>query len=504
MERAEFKNLINGILITTRNYQVKRAIMLSTYDPDETKLICLDVAKLQKVPVYLGRPHGLSKYSWATNQFNAMHIGENNPVSLLNHILENNEVGAIYLLEDFIQYFQEPSVRSTASELLDSTVHNHHRTTAKLVVFIDSPSMSQHIPEMLRAKIQVIPHSLPKTSELLPIISAYIGNSDPSVYSKIAASLTGLTSTKARISLREALTQGKERLEVVISRLQALKEEILAKELGMYLLPELNSEDSPIGLDHVWRYLEKNRKRIAISGKDRARGILFVGPPGVGKSMIAKAIGKALKLPVINFEVGRLISSLLGATENNVIRATSTIDSLSPVVVFIDEIEKSLAGAESSGQTDGGTMARSYGTLLSWLNDTMAPVFVIGTANRLDKLGEFGSTLCRKGRFDEIFFVDYPDSTARYQILEKEIQRFAPDTEINCHTLADETDGFSGADLVAIVKEAYSEANFGNEKLGIQHLKEEIQILKPRVEVRKEEFSRLRRWAQSNCRLANH
>jgi SpoVK/Ycf46/Vps4 family AAA+-type ATPase len=194
----------------------------------------------------------------------------------------------------------------------------------------------------------------------------------------------------------------------------------------------------------------------------------------------------------------------VGQTENAFIKATLVFEQLAPCIILIDEIEKALSGAESSGATDGGTMSRAYGTFLSWLNDTQAPVMVVGTSNRLDKLGDFGDTLARKGRFDEIFFVDWPNPEARKYILSRELEkRHIEPASLNLQELAQRTEGFSGADLVALVKEADSEAKYKGESLSDAHLQQELNLQLPRTEVRKQEFAGLRKWARAHARPAS-
>ena len=312
-----------------------------------------------------------------------------------------------------------------------------------------------------------------------------------------------MTLTSAERALRQALADNEApSLDSITGCLQDKKAKILGAELGMTIL-ETNTIEEPVGLERVWEYLQENQNRIGIAGDDRLKGLLFVGPPGTGKTMIAKAIGRWVKLPVINFEIGRLIFSLVGATENNILRATATIESLAPAVVFIDEIEKALSGADSSNFSDGGTMARSYGTLLTWLNDTQAPVIVIGTANRLDQMGEFGRTLARRGRFDELFFIDWPNGKARMAMLTREIERHGGEIDKDSLIdLAGKADGFSGADLVAAVREAMSKARFQEERLTAKHIEEKVQLNIPRIQARKSAYDRLRQWAIANCRPA--
>src|SRR5206468_1648881 len=161
----------------------------------------------------------------------------------------------------------------------------------------------------------------------------------------------------------------------------------------------------PIGLDYLLDYLEANKDRMRKIGDQRAKGILLVGPPGTGKTMLARAIGYLVELPVVEFRISSLMNSLLGETERRFSQAFATLEALSPAVVFIDEIEKAFG---QSSERDGGTMMRCTGALLSWLSDNPYPNWVIGTCNSLTRMGEIGLTMTRSERFDAAFFVDVP------------------------------------------------------------------------------------------------
>lgn len=405
------------------------------------------MADLQRSALYLCRHHAISRYEAAEGVLSPVAMEINDPIALLRHVLDSTEPGAIYVLEDYCQFFNLPSVRSLWAELLDPVRSTRRQPVAQLLVLADAPGAAAQLPELLRNQIPQLPYPLPRSYELAAMVTQDASGLEEGVRQRLAASLAGLPMTRARLGLQEALVQGIDRPEAVIGQLQDQKEALLQAELGMSLLRSRGDEE-PEGLEGVWEYLEANRDRIGIEGEQRLKGLLFVGPPGTGKTMVAKAIGRRVKLPVVNFEIGRLMNAYIGATENNVLRATATIDSMAPLVCMIDEIEKSLSGGESSGLVDGGVMARSYGILLSWLNDTRAPVLVVGTANRLDRLGDLGATLARRGRFDALFFVDLPAPRAWGRILARALSRAG--VALDAWDLGEaiqRTEGFSGADL---------------------------------------------------------
>src|SRR2546427_7136983 len=143
------------------------------------------------------------------------------------------------------------------------------------------------------------------------------------------------------------------------------------------------------------------------------KGILMLGVQGCGKSLCAKAVSNQWQLPLLRFDMGRMFGSFVGSSEENVRRAIAVAESVAPAILWVDEIDKAFAGSQGSGATDGGTTARVFGTFLTWLSEKTAPVFVVATANDISQLPP---ELMRKGRLDEIFFVDLPTDEERREI----------------------------------------------------------------------------------------
>jgi hypothetical protein len=421
---------------------------------------------------------------------------------LLLHIQREGEAGAIYILEDILQALRDSApLRSHLAALLDPA-SGEAPADGQLLVLVDVPAAGELLPDLLRAQVPVIRHRLPRARDLRELVKEQLPTAPEDVVGRLAAALAGLPRTRALDVLWEALTQLQRGLDVVEATVRREKAEILRRELGMTFLQTAQAA-KPVGLEEVWAYLERHRDRIGVPGPGRLKGLLLVGPPGTGKSMIAKAIGRAIGLPVVNFEIGRLMSPYVGATENNVLRATSVLDALAPLVVYIDEIEKALSGAESSARSDAGTMARAYGSLLSWMNDTEAPLLILGTANRLDRLGEFGTTLSRRGRFDALFFVDTPTLPAREQIVRQALAvHDGVAAGLDLSELAVQSEGFSGADLEGLVIEAVARARLAGSKITNEHFAYELGLLRPQVEARNKEFAGLRQWATAHCRPA--
>ena len=222
----------------------------------------------------------------------------------------------------------------------------------------------------------------------------------------------------------------------------------------------------------------------------------MLGVPGCGKSLCAKAVAADWGMPLLRLDPGVLYQKFVGESENQLRQAIQQAEAMSPVVLWIDEIEKSL----SQEDADGGPAQRIFGTFLAWLQDKKEDVFVIATANDISKLPP---ELLRKGRFDEIFFVDLPDSDARQHILEIHLKRRKRDpSRFDLVRLVDLTDGFSGAEIEQAVVSALYTAFSCEEDLTTEALAEEIELTKPLSVTMAERINALRAWASDRAVFA--
>lgn len=225
-------------------------------------------------------------------------------------------------------------------------------------------------------------------------------------------------------------------------------------------------------------------------GMDQPRGVLLTGVPGCGKSLVSKTIASAWNLPLVLLDPSRLYGKYIGESEQRLARSLDSVDAMAPVVLWIDEIEKGLA---TSGEGDGGVSRRLLGTFLRWMQDRPDGVFLVATANDVSSLPP---ELLRKGRFDEIFFVDLPDARSRVAILDVHLRERGHDTrQFDLGVLARISEGFSGAEIEAAVVAALYRAFGRDEVLSTQHIASEIGATVPLATARAEEISALRRWA---------
>lgn len=227
---------------------------------------------------------------------------------------------------------------------------------------------------------------------------------------------------------------------------------------------------------------------------------MLLGVQGCGKSLLAKAVAATWQFPLLRFDMGKVFGGIVGQSEGNIRTALQVAQALAPCVLWIDEIEKGLAGVGSSDQTDGGTTARVVGTLLTWMQEKREPVFVVATANRIDMLPP---ELLRKGRFDEIFFVDLPTRAVREEILSihlKKKRREPKDFDIA--SLAGRSVGFSGAELEEAVREGLYDAFAEGRELHTDHVVRALDKTFPLSRTMRDQIESLRQWAKVRARLA--
>jgi SpoVK/Ycf46/Vps4 family AAA+-type ATPase len=215
--------------------------------------------------------------------------------------------------------------------------------------------------------------------------------------------------------------------------------------------------------------------------------------------MLARAIGRLVDLPVVEFRISALMTSLLGETEQRFAQAFATLEAMAPNVVFIDEIEKAFG---DQSERDGGTMMRCTGALLSWLSDNGNPNFIVATSNNLSRMGEIGMTMTRAERFDASFFVDVPAESARRTMLTRWLGGGSLSDDVIAR-IAAETQKFSGADLRSVVKIARMRAESAQSQLAEEDLRAEVARRRDRVQSLYDEFMPLRRWGSMYCDQAS-
>lgn len=424
------------------------------------------------------------------------------PIKVLNHVGFSN-VKAIYLLKDFNQYLEDPLVVRKFKDVAQSM------SATEKTIIISAPELK--IPLVLEKLIAHINLALPGEKELketvlktiydfsrVPNLKLKIDTSDE-VLNKVVNNLKGLTLFEAERALAKViLGDGKLSTDNLGKVLKAKREIIEKDKLLEYYISE-DGLSSIGGLDNLKLWLEKRKcifdqiEEAKSYGLQPPKGVLIIGVQGCGKSLIAKTISKQWGLPLLKLDPGVLYNKYLGESEANLRHALSLAESIAPVVLWIDEIEKGFSYS-ANGEADGGVSNRIMGTFLSWLQDKKESVFIVATSNDISQLPP---ELLRKGRFDEIFFVDLPDEKVRGNIFKIHFKKRKFDSEkFDLPQLVSATDGFSGAEIEQCIISALYGAFSQKKELSTDMILEEIKKTKPLSITMSEKISFLREWAQ--------
>ncbi len=324
----------------------------------------------------------------------------------------------------------------------------------------------------------------------------------PDDFRRMVGDLVGLTMNEAERTLQRAAMEDGRIDAGDLPRMRHARAEILNQDGILELIesPGVGIEDVG-GLQDLKQWLQIRRAVFRDPASavhlDSPRGILLTGIPGCGKSLVAKAIAHTWALPLVLLDPGRLYGKYVGESEQRLAQTLRVVEALSPAVLWVDEIEKGFA---SGGDGDGGVSARVLGTFLRWLQERTARVFLVATSNDVRSLPpEF----LRRGRFDDVFFVDVPDVLDRRRILEYHLRvRDQEPAGIDTAALAKATEGFSGAELETVVVGALYKAFAEDADLTTSGLLDEIRNTVPLTESRAEEISALRAWARERTRAA--
>ena len=282
------------------------------------------------------------------------------------------------------------------------------------------------------------------------------------------------------------------------------KKQILRKSGLIEYISTDETMGSVGGLEYLKAWLDRRNGAFSDEartfGLPQPKGLLLLGVQGCGKSLTAKAIASRWRLPLVRLDMGRIFAGFIGSSEENVRKAIRIAEGVAPCVLWIDEIEKGLSGT-SGGDSDGGTTARVFGALLTWMQEKTAPVFIVATANRITDLPP---ELLRKGRFDEIFFIDLPSLRERADIFTIHLRRRGRDPrEFDISELAHEAAGFSGAEIEQAVIAGLYQAFETRGALTQAHVLAALGETRPLSATMREDITRLREWAQTRTRAAS-
>lgn len=357
-------------------------------------------------------------------------------------------------------------------------------------------SSEVHVPRELEKFITLFEMPIPNEAVIRGIILEYVEaygiTIDKEVLGKLALAFQGLSRYEIGQLINRGYQQdgsiGLEDVELV----QAEKAQIIKKSGILEMLPVQDSLSDVGGLAKIKPWLEQKAKIVSNwpaardFGVEVPKGVMIVGMPGCGKSLTAKATATLFGLPLLKMDMGSLMGKYVGESEGNMRRALKVAEAVSPCVLWVDEVEKAFVGIGSGGA--GSEVAtRLFGYFLTWMQEKTSQVFVIATANDISALPP---ELLRKGRFDEIFYVDFPSEQERHEIFKLHLQkRNKLTSRVQCERLAKASDGYSGADIEAVVKEAIEIAFVNNQgEITMDTLLKVMESTQPLREVMKDKI----------------
>jgi hypothetical protein len=440
------------------------------------------------------------------------HKGRNSPtkdpLTALDYVIDQIEP-AIFIFKD-LHPFLGRSNYAVIRKLKEISLHLKNSFKTILII-----SPVQEIPTELEKEVTMLNFPLPTRDDLNELLEKIISDIrqfkqvsvelDETGRERLLQAALGLTLSEAENVFAKIIVKDERLSGSDVNEVFAEKQQIVRKSGLLEYYPTTEGFSQVGGLAVLKDWL--NKRAAAFTDEARAfglpapRGILILGVQGCGKSLCAKAVSTQWQLPLLRFDMGRMFGSLVGSSEENVRRAIAVAESVAPAILWVDEIDKAFAGSQTSGSTDGGTTARVLGTFLTWLSEKTSPVFVVTTANDISQLPP---ELLRKGRLDEIFFVDLPSLEERQEIFRIHLARRARKPEdFDLPAMAEAAVDCSGAEIEEAINSALYDAFYAGQEITTELILNTLSQTVPLAKTMDEQISRLRNWADGRARNAS-
>ncbi|MEC9486895.1 MAG: AAA family ATPase [Prosthecochloris sp.] len=415
--------------------------------------------------------------------------------SVLN-MIDSYEGAAAFILKDYHHAWQH---RSEVTRMLRNLAARLPARKQPLVIIITSPEAN--LPQELLQDVPVLEAGKPGPEQLRELLhriampDGALQNASPGLCERLVESALGLSLSEAGRAYRKAIVRSGTRGldERAVRQVMHEKQYIIRGSGALELYPYTGSMNHVGGADTLKSWLDERKEAFSDEarqyGLSAPKGVALIGIPGTGKSLCAKVTAGHWGMTLLRMDVGAVFSGLLGSSEQNVRQAIRIAEVIAPCVLWVDEIEKAFAGQNG----DSGTANRVMATFLTWMQEKTAPVFVFATANNIDRLPP---ELLRKGRFDEIFFLDLPTAAEREGILDVHLRKHGYSMiaqRFDLPGIARVTEGFVGSELEAVVNDAMFPAFRDNRReLETADLLRAAKSMVPLARSHREHISRLR------------
>jgi SpoVK/Ycf46/Vps4 family AAA+-type ATPase len=418
--------------------------------------------------------------------------------------METMTLEAVFLLKDFHRHMESAVVVRRLRDV------GQKFSTNRRTLILTAPSIS--MPPELESLVEYVDLPLPDPQWLRQIVEETFKRLskahtlqlklDGSGVDAMAANLRGLTEEEAERAISQTLVARYALCPETITDVLEAKKELLRHSGMLEFIDTFENMASVGGLDNLKRWLAQRRGAWEDAarefGLEPPRGVIILGVQGCGKSMCARAIAGEWKLPLVKFDTAAVYDKYIGETEKRIQKVFQVAEGLAPCVLWIDELEKVLAGSgPDSASVDAGVSSRILAAFLGWMQERKAPVFVAATCNNVTALPP---ELIRKGRFDELFFVDLPNQSERKQIFAIQLNRRKRNpSEFDLDRIAAAAKGYSGAEIDAAVQTALYAAYSSKQPLSVQALLDALKGTVPLSTTRAEDIQALREWARTRA-----